>query len=94
MRRALNGDNPAAQPEKLHERANAGLPEKTYTHNTVLAIPMQDGEDDDKLILEVMHQLLKIIQEGDEYEGEERENFIRNAMQDYEQSFAGAAAAE
>tara|TARA_A100001037_G_scaffold306439_1_gene351570 strand:+ start:4878 stop:6332 length:1455 start_codon:yes stop_codon:yes gene_type:complete len=94
MRRALNGDNPAAQPEKLHERANTGLPEKTYTHNTVLAIPMRDGEDDEILILEVMHHLLGIIQEGDAYEGEERETFIRNKMQDYERSFAGAAAAE
>ena len=94
LRRALHGENPAAQPEALHARANAELPEKTYTHNTVLAIPKRDGAEDDKLILEVMHHLLKIIEAGDAYEGEERETLIRNRMQDYEQSFADAAAAE
>ena len=94
LRRALHGENPAAQPDALHARANAGLPEKTYTHNTVLAIPKREGAEDDKLILEAMHHLLEIIEEGDAYEGDERETFIRNRMQDYEQSFADAAAAE
>lgn len=94
LRRALIGENPAAQPEALHARANAGMPEKTYTHNTVLAIPKRKGAADDKLITEVMHGLLEIIQEGDAYEGEERESYIRNKMHDYEQSFSDAVAAE
>ena len=94
MRRALNGENPHAQPDAMHAKANAGERDYCYTNNTVLAIPMQEGRDDDELVREVCRKMVEIVAEGDRYEGEERDTFIRNAMRDYEQSFAGAVAAE
>ena len=38
--------------------------------------------------------MLEIAVAGDAYDGAERDTFIQNALRDYEQSFASAAAAE
>ena len=94
LRRALRGENPHAQPAAMHKRANAGKRDYCYTHNTVMAIPMQEGRDDDELVREVSKKVFDIVAAGDQYEGEERNTFIHNALKDCEQSFAATAAAE
>lgn len=94
LRQAVRGKAAGAQPEVMHRRANAGKRDYNYTNNTVLAIPIQDGRDDEELIREVCKKVLEICEAGDAYEGKERDAFIENALKDYEQSFASAAAAE
>ena len=94
LRRALRGENPHAQPAAMHERANAGKRDFCYTHNTVMAIPIQKDGDDDEFVREVSRKVFEIIATGDQYEGEERNTFIRIALMDYEKSFAEAGAAE
>lgn len=95
LRQALNGSNPFTHAHALHARANAGLPEKTYTHNTILNIPkLRTTAEDEKFIKQIMHHLLAIIEEGDDFEEPERTAFIQSKMRDYEESFVGTAAAE
>jgi hypothetical protein len=94
LRRAISGENPHAQPDAAHARANAGKRDYVYTNNTVLAIPVQEGRDVDELVREVCKKVLEICEAGDAYEGAERDTFIEGAMKAYEQSYASAAAAE
>jgi phenylpropionate dioxygenase-like ring-hydroxylating dioxygenase large terminal subunit len=93
LRQAVRGENPHAQPAAMHERTNAGLENRAYTHNSVLAIPKGDG-DDEKLIGRVMRDILALLEQGDAYEGAERDTFIKNGMRDLERAYAGAVAAE
>ncbi|MCY4498830.1 MAG: Rieske 2Fe-2S domain-containing protein [Rhodospirillaceae bacterium] len=94
LRRAVRNENPHMEQAAIHARANAGLRNNVYTNNTILDIPLQEGRDDDELVREVCKKVLEIAVAGDAYEGAERDTFIQNALRDYEQSFASAAAAE
>lgn len=94
LRQAVRGENSHMAQSTIHARANADEQNNVYTNNTVLDIPVQDGRDDDELIREVCKKVLEIVAAGDAYEGAERDTFIHNALRDYEQSFANAAAAE
>jgi len=93
LRQAVRGENPHMAQSAIHARANADQHNNVYTNNTVLDIPVQDGRDDDELVREVCKKVLEIAVAGDAYEGAERDTFIHNALRDYEQSFANAAAA-
>ena len=55
---------------------------------------MQEGRDDDELVREVCKKVLEVVIAGDEYQGDERDTFICNALRDYEQSYSGVLAAE
>ena len=92
LRRAIRGENPGAQPEIIHRRANAGQRDYVYTNNTILGSPVQEGCDDEDLVREVCKKVLEICEAGDAYEGEERDAFIENALKDYESSWAAMAA--
>ena len=94
LRRAVRGENPHTESAAIHARANAGQHLRTYTNNTVLAIPLQKGRDDDEFVREVCKNVIDLIIDGDQYEGDERNTFIQNALKDCERSFAAAAAAE
>ena len=94
LRRAVRGENPNTEAAAIHASANAGEMLNTYTNNTVLAIPLQKSGDDDEFVREVCKKVIDIIIDGDRYRGEERNSHIQNALKDYEQSFASAAAAE
>ena len=93
LRRAARGENPHMAQSAIHACANAGEQNKVYTNNTILDIPVQEGRDDDELVREVCKKVLEIVVAGDAYEGAERDTFIHNALRDYEQSYANAAAA-
>lgn len=93
LRQAVRGKNPHMAQDAIHARANAGKLDRVYTNNTMLDIPVQEGRDDDELVREICKKVLEIVAAGDAYEGKERDTFIRNAMKDYEQSFARAVAA-
>ena len=94
LRSAVRNENPHMEQAAIHARANTGLRNNVYTNNTILDIPLQEGRDDDELVREVCKKVLEIAVAGDAYDGAERDTFIQNALRDYEQSFASAAAAE
>ena len=93
LRMAVRGENPSMAQAAVHAHANAGRRNYVYTNNTVLDIPVREG-DDDALVREVCKKVLEIVVAGDAYEGVERDAFIDGALRDYERSFAAAAAAE
>ena len=93
LRMAVRGENPRMAQDAVHARANAGRRDYVYTNNTILDIPMREG-DDDALVREVCKKVLEVVVAGDAYEGAERDAFIHGALRDYERSFATAAAAE
>ena len=82
------------QFESLVAYSSKKLKTTSTYNNTILDIPIQEGGDDDELVREVCKKVLEITVAGDIYEGVERDTFICNALKDYEQSFAGALAAE
>ena len=56
---------------------DAGKPIKNlYTQDTVMPIPKRDDMDDDELMAAVAEEVMRIVREGDNYEGIERETFI------------------
>ena len=87
LRNAVRGTNPAASPEKMHERANTGLPARCYTNNTVLDIPQRADEGEDRQTLgRIGRRVLAIVEEGDRCEGAERDAFIRGRLDELERS--------
>ena len=56
---------------------DAGKPTKNlYTQDTVMPNPKRDDMDDDELMAAVAEEVMRIVREGDNYAGMERENFI------------------
>ena len=56
---------------------DAGKPTKNlYTQDTVMPIPKRDDMDDDELMAAVAEEVMRIVRDGDNYAGMERENFI------------------
>ena len=87
IRDAIRGKNPAATPEKMHERAENGLPTHCYTNNSVFDIPRRPTEDEDhKMIAELNRMIVAIIAEGDAYTGMERDKFIVARLEEAERS--------
>ena len=87
IRNALRGKNPAATPEAMHTRANAGLPTHCYTQNTALDIPQRATEaEDNDLLLTLGRTVLEITAEGDAYIGAERDAHIRGKLEQLERS--------
>jgi phenylpropionate dioxygenase-like ring-hydroxylating dioxygenase large terminal subunit len=85
IRNAIRGKNPAATPEQMHERADAGLPSHCYTNNSVMDIPRRASEaEDNKMIGELGRQIVAIVAEGDAHTGLERDAFIRGKLEDLE----------
>ena len=63
-------------------------PIPTYGGDTMLRIPPQADKDDDLLIKEVARKVAGIYMAHDEYQGQERVDKLRNALQEYEASFS------
>ena len=56
---------------------DAGKPTKNlYTQDTVMPIPKRDDMDDDELMAAVAEEVMRVVREGDNYAGMERETFI------------------
>lgn len=88
LRDALRGKNEAASAETMHERAREGLPTHCYTQNSVLALPRRATEEEDrKMIKAVGRKILEVTAEGDAYVGEERNNWVRQRLQDIEKEY-------
>jgi phenylpropionate dioxygenase-like ring-hydroxylating dioxygenase large terminal subunit len=87
IRNALRGKNPAASPEAMHARANAGMPTHCYTQNTSLDIPRRASEPEDNDLLRALGQsVLKITADGDRYVGVERDAYIRGKLEELERA--------
>lgn len=85
LREAMHGKNPGASPEKMHERANSGLPTHCFTQNSVLEIPRcPSKEEDEKMLREVGRKIVDIIAAGDKYMGAERKAFVRRKLEELE----------
>jgi len=87
IRNALRGKNPAATPEAMHARANAGQPSNCYTQNTLLDIPRRPTDAEDRALLQSLgRSVLKITAEGDAYAGAERDAYICARLDELERS--------
>lgn len=71
----------------LQVSASYDGPIPSYGGDTMLRIPQQPDRDDDDLLKEVAHKVAGIYMAQDEYYGEERNQKIRQALQDYEASW-------
>jgi hypothetical protein len=89
LRDAVRDRNPGGAPEKMHERANGGLPTHSYTQNNVLAIARRPSEEEDeKMIKEIGPKLIAIAEAGDAYVGDERKTFIVGKLEELERQYA------
>lgn len=87
IRNAIRGKNPAATPEAMHERANAGQPTHCYTNNCIFKIPRRATEDEDReMIAKLNRDALAVVADGDAYTGRKRDEFIRAGLEDLERS--------
>ena len=81
------GKNPAATPEAMHARANAGLPTHCYTQNTLLDIRRRASEaEDNELLRSLGRTVLKITAAADAHVGAERDAYIRAKLEELERS--------
>ena len=58
-----------------HYDANKPI-KNLYTQDTVMPIPKRDDIDDDELMAAVAEEVMRIVREGDNFAGAEREAFI------------------
>ena len=87
IRNAVRGKNPAASPEKMHERAEKGMPTHCYTNNCVFDIPRRVTEEEDReMIGRLNRDVVKIVAEGDALEGAKRDAFIVAGLEELERS--------
>lgn len=88
LRDGLQGKSEGASPEAMHARGRKGLQTHCYTHNSILKVKKLDQlEQDRALIRELGNKLLQIIQEGDQFNGEERDRYIRSKMEEIEKNY-------
>ncbi|MGE0801054.1 MAG: ring-hydroxylating oxygenase subunit alpha, partial [Lautropia sp.] len=88
IKRALSGKNPAATPEAMHERANAGHPEHCYTQNTLLDIPRRsDLAKENEMLRALGRAVVQITADGDKFVGAERDAYIRGELAELERTY-------
>lgn len=89
LRGAVRGKNPAARPEKMHARANAGRPTHCYTQNNVLEISQKkDKKEDERMILRAGRRIVEVAAEGDAHVGEKRIAFVKGKLEELERANA------
>lgn len=89
LREAITGKNPAADPAKMHDRVQKGLPLCCYTQNSVLAIPKRPTDEEDRaMIKRVGRRIIEIAQEADCCNPEERKRLILSRLQQLEKDTA------
>ncbi len=87
IRDAVRGKNPAASPEKMHQRANARRMSYCYTQNNILDIPQRKTEEEDReMIGKLGRGLVEIAARGDELTPKKRETMIKKEIGKLEQS--------
>jgi len=72
----------------VHPTEGFDGPIPTYGGDTMLRIPLQPGRDDDDLLKEVAHKVAEIYMDHDGMQGKERADHLRQALRDYEASWA------
>ena len=84
---------PATQPVADKLQAIAGddgyagvLP--TYAGDTMLRIPVPEGREDAAILKEISFKVAEIFRAGDDKTGADRNQFIKNALKEYEASWA------
>jgi nitrite reductase/ring-hydroxylating ferredoxin subunit len=88
LRQALQGRNPGASPEAMHERATHGLPAHCYTQNDVLCVRRRADESEDrKVIREIGRRIIAATTEADGHVGEQRNRFMRDQLEAIERDY-------
>ncbi|KAA3625833.1 MAG: ring-hydroxylating oxygenase subunit alpha [Proteobacteria bacterium] len=88
LRQGVQGKNPGASPESMHERAASGLPTHCYTQNNTLRVPRRaNDEEDRKLIKEVGRRIISITEDADVYQGEERVRYVKDRLEALEREY-------
>ena len=87
IREGLRGTNPAATPEAMHERANAGKTSYCYTQNDILKIKRRaDDEEDREMMGKLARDIVDVTAAADDLVGEERTTFITDGIEKLEAS--------
>ncbi len=82
LRNAVRGKNPAADPARMHQRANAGQPTHCYTNNTVLEIPQRPTpEEDQEMIRQLGRDIVAVATAADAYTGRKRDAYVRAKLE-------------
>ena len=87
LREAIRGQNPKASPAAWNEWAGTGTI-NTYCQSSVIEIARSPTDDEDtERLQEVMRRVLERMQDGDQYEGDERTAFIKKGFEEIENSY-------
>lgn len=77
LRDAIQGKNPAAEPQRFHSPLQRGRALHTFTQNSVLRVPRQADEESDRaLIMRVGKRLVQVNTEAEQLPESERAGFI------------------
>jgi hypothetical protein len=94
LRDALRGSNPAATPEGFAQwLKDCGGAPNSYCSGNVLAIP--ESEDLAQEVARRRHatrEIVRILTSADNLKGSEREAFVKQSMQELQQSLSAVAA--
>ena len=60
----------------------------TYAGDTMLQIPVSEGREDAAVLKEISFRVAEILRAGDDKTGADRNQFIKDALKQYEASWA------
>lgn len=87
LRDALNDKKSGATPAAWNEWAKSGTI-NSYVQSSVMKIPVAPTEEQDaEQLQEVSRRLLEVMREGDEYQGEARNAYIKGKLEEVEKSY-------
>ncbi len=89
LREAIHGRNPAAAPERMHQRSNAGRMDYCYTQNDILHVPRRASRDEDReMIRMVGRRIVEITAHADALEPAQRALAIKRSIEALESEAA------
>jgi tert-butyl alcohol monooxygenase / tert-amyl alcohol desaturase len=85
LREAIHGRNAAADPARMHQRAQAGLMNYCYTQNDILEIPRRGTHEEDReMIRETGRRIVAITAEADTLPPADRPQWIKEKIESLE----------
>ena len=94
MRRILrNGAHSETRVPQPADKKRSGGVIHTYTHDTILRIPVRSDVDDNAMMKELGRRVIQAIFAGDAYEGDDRQAEIERGLKALTADFAGGGKA-